>query len=68
MAFEKGSEGLKFYQSGSKKPEYDLPCKVSCANCHAPIMDEGRNTVLLFPGIVKFKSIEEKEKFYPQYV
>ncbi|KAM0135359.1 hypothetical protein ACHAQE_003676 [Botrytis cinerea] len=28
-------------------------------------MDEGRNMILLFPSLIKFKSQEEKEKFNP---
>jgi hypothetical protein len=26
-------------------------------------MDEGRNMILLFPSLIKFKSQQEKEKF-----
>ena len=30
-------------------------------------MDEGRNMILLFPGLIKWKSDEEREKFKPSY-
>ncbi|KAK8079111.1 hypothetical protein PG994_002918, partial [Apiospora phragmitis] len=50
------SKGLAFYHAQKKHTYHDLPCKVSCAYCHAPIMDEGRNMVLMFPAIIKFKT------------
>lgn len=28
-------------------------------------MDEGRNMILLFPNLIKFKSKKEKENFHP---
>jgi len=28
-------------------------------------MDEGRNMILLFPSLIKFKSAEEKKRFDP---
>lgn len=68
MAFDKGTTGLAFYKSSTQMPEHDLPCKVSCSYCHTPIMDEGRNMVLLFPTLVHFKSAEERNLWKPQYV
>lgn len=29
-------------------------------------MDEGRNMILLFPSLIKFKSDEERKKFAPE--
>lgn len=59
---------MAFYNSGDKKTHHKLPCKVSCAYCHTPIMDEGRNMILMFPGIIDFGSPEHKKAFDPQYV
>jgi len=44
---------------------HKLPCKVSCAYCKSPIMDEGRKMILLFPSLIKFKSAEERANFNP---
>ncbi|KAK7995402.1 hypothetical protein PG990_014175, partial [Apiospora arundinis] len=65
LHFENGAKGLAFYHAQKKHTYHDLPCKVSCAYCHAPIMDEGRNMVLMFPAIIKFKSEEAKKGFQP---
>ncbi|KAK6951742.1 hypothetical protein Daesc_006265 [Daldinia eschscholtzii] len=65
LHFEKGAEGLAFYHSPDKSTVHRLPCKVSCAYCHSPIMDEGRNMVLMFPGIIKFSDAEHKKLFDP---
>ncbi|KAK5161599.1 hypothetical protein LTR04_004092 [Oleoguttula sp. CCFEE 6159] len=46
--------------------EHKLPCKVRCSFCHSPIMDEGRNMILLFPSLIKFKNREEVAKFKPR--
>ncbi|OTB00201.1 hypothetical protein M426DRAFT_66271 [Hypoxylon sp. CI-4A] len=61
LHFENGAEGLAFYHSPDKTTVRKLPCKVSCAFCHSPIMDEGRNMVLMFPGIIKFSDAEHKK-------
>ncbi|RYO99150.1 hypothetical protein DL764_006892 [Monosporascus ibericus] len=66
LHFEKGAEGLAFYNSQDKQTHHKLPCKVSCAYCHTPIMDEGRNMVLMFPGIIKYDNPEHKKWFDPQ--
>ncbi len=44
LHFEKGAEGLAFYHAPTNGAHYELPVKVSCAYCHSPIMDEGRNS------------------------
>ncbi|KAJ3568940.1 hypothetical protein NPX13_g6249 [Xylaria arbuscula] len=66
LHFENGAENLAFYHAPTKGTHYELPVKVSCSYCHAPIMDEGRNMVLMFPGIIKFNSAEDKKAFDPQ--
>lgn len=68
MAFENGAENLRFYNSGSKSLEHELPCKVSCSQCGTLIMDEGRNMVLLFPTLLKFQNERQKKNFDVQYV
>lgn len=37
-----------------KATEYKLPLKMSCARCHVPIADEGRNMMLMLPGLIEF--------------
>ncbi|OAX83510.1 hypothetical protein ACJ72_02125 [Emergomyces africanus] len=51
MTFTHGHQGLNFYNSAEQQHAHHLPCKVSCSYCHSPIMDEGRNVILLFPGL-----------------
>ncbi|ORY71315.1 Mss4-like protein [Pseudomassariella vexata] len=65
LHFENGAKGLAFYSSEKNHTHHDLPCKVSCSYCHAPILDEGRNMVLIFPAIIKFVSPEAKKAFDP---
>lgn len=64
--FEKGAEDLVFYQSESRHLSHDLPCKASCSYCRTPIMDEGRNMVLLFPTLIKFAGEKERRLFSPK--
>jgi len=64
--FVRGHHDLGWYESEEKTTRHKLPCKVSCAYCRSPIMDEGKNMILLFPSLIKFKSEEEKKKFEPQ--
>ncbi|KAH9909614.1 glutathione-dependent formaldehyde-activating, GFA [Xylariomycetidae sp. FL2044] len=66
LHFENGADNLAFYHSATKETGYTLPIKVSCAYCHAPIMDEGRNMVLMFPAIIKFGDPEHKKLFDPE--
>jgi hypothetical protein len=54
MMFTQGHEYLTFYNSAENTQKHKLPCKVLCAHCHSPIMDEGRNVVLLFPELIDF--------------
>ncbi|PKS06240.1 hypothetical protein jhhlp_006986 [Lomentospora prolificans] len=66
MVFDNGTEGLAFYRSATRKLGHDLPCKVSCEYCRTPIMDEGRNMVLLFPTLIRFGNEEDRRRFRPQ--
>jgi hypothetical protein len=75
LAFERGGNArdLVFYNSGSRADARDLPCKVACAHCRSPIMDEGRNMALVFPTLLEGegdKSVLEPEChiFYSQSV
>ncbi|ORY78543.1 Mss4-like protein [Protomyces lactucae-debilis] len=50
---------LSWYHSPSKQMAHavqdrTLPCKVSCNKCRAPLMDEGRNMMLMLPVYVDF--------------
>ena len=64
--FTKGHHGLTWYDSHEKTTKHKLPCKVRCEYCHTPIMDEGRNMILLFPTLIDFKdSVEDRKKFDP---
>jgi len=63
--FIHGHNDLGWYESREKTTEHKLPCKVSCAYCRSPIMDEGRNMILLFPSLIKFNNDEEKRRFEP---
>ena len=66
--FTKGHNELGWYDPSEKTTAHKLPCKISCAYCRSPIMDEGRNMILLYPTLIHFKSKEDKKKFAPTYV
>ena len=61
--FTHGHHDLGWYESSEKTTVHKLPCKVSCAYCRTPIMDEGRNMILLFPTLINFKSPEDRKNF-----
>ncbi|KAL7625241.1 hypothetical protein AAE478_004456 [Parahypoxylon ruwenzoriense] len=63
--FERGVDGLAFYHSPARSATHRLPCKVSCAYCGSPLMDEGRNVVLVFPGAIEFPDAERRKMFDP---
>ncbi|EPE33858.1 Mss4-like protein [Glarea lozoyensis ATCC 20868] len=63
--FTHGHHDLGWYDPGEKTTKHKLPCKVSCSYCRSPIMDEGRNMILLFPSLIKFKDKKEKHNFDP---
>lgn len=64
--FRDGHHHLEWYDPSTKSVEHKLPCKVRCKYCHSPIMDEGRNMILLFPSLIKFKSEQDKLNFKPR--
>lgn len=65
--FTQGHHDLGWYESSEKTTIHKLPCKVSCAYCRTPIMDEGRNMILLFPTLINFKSPEDRKNFEPRW-
>lgn len=64
--FRDGHHNLEWYDPTDKSIEHKLPCKVRCNYCHSPIMDEGRNMILLFPSLVHLDTQELKDKFKPR--
>ncbi|KAF2841262.1 hypothetical protein M501DRAFT_929855 [Patellaria atrata CBS 101060] len=64
--FTNGHHNLEWYDPTSKSVEHKLPCKVRCAYCHSPIMDEGRNMILLFPSLIKLDA-KGKHFFKPRH-
>lgn len=64
--FSHGHHNLEWYDPTEKSIEHKLPCKVRCSYCHSPIMDEGRNMILLFPSLIHLKSAEDKANFKPR--
>ncbi|KAI9760658.1 MAG: hypothetical protein M4579_001522 [Chaenotheca gracillima] len=63
--FTNGHHDLTWYESVEKTTVHKLPCKVTCSYCRTPIMDEGRNMILLYPALIKFESAEDKKNFEP---
>lgn len=74
--FTHGHHDLGWYDPTAKSQTHHLPCKVSCAFCRTPIMDEGRNMILLYPTLIEGIETPEARKafeskchmFYPQRV
>jgi len=74
--FTNGVNDLGWYDSQNQSTTHHLPCKVHCAYCRTPIMDEGRNMILLFPTLIEGIGTEEGREafkaqchmFYPQRV
>ncbi|KAJ9139303.1 hypothetical protein NKR19_g7495 [Coniochaeta hoffmannii] len=74
--FTNGIHDLGWYDPTGKSTTHHLPCKVHCAYCRTPIMDEGRNMILLFPTLIEgINTPKGKEAFkvqchmfYPQRV
>lgn len=60
--FTNGHHDLFWYDSQEKTTRHKLPCKVACSYCHTPIMDEGRNMILLFPSLIDFSKNPEMKK------
>jgi len=66
ISFSHGHHDLEWYDPTEKTQEHKLPCKVRCSFCHSPIMDEGRNMVLLFPSLIHLKDQKAKDNFKPR--
>ncbi|KFA61047.1 hypothetical protein S40285_08010 [Stachybotrys chlorohalonatus IBT 40285] len=74
--FTNGHHDLGWYDPTNKDTSHHLPCKVSCAYCRTPIMDEGRNMILLFPTLIENINTKKAREtfqtgshmFYPQRV
>ena len=67
LRFVNGVEGIEYYSSTLRRPVRELPCKAYCITCHTPIMDEGRNMIMLFPELIKgIHSDKGKEAFKVQ--
>jgi len=64
--FTKGHHGLEWYDPSSKSADHHLPCKVRCSFCHSPIMDEGRNMILVFPSLIKMETEKDRANFKPR--
>ncbi|KAI9794507.1 MAG: hypothetical protein M1833_000367 [Piccolia ochrophora] len=65
--FTKGHHDLVWYESTEKTTKHKLPCKVTCSHCRTPIMDEGRNMILLYPTLLHFNGNKETiKKFEPK--
>lgn len=64
--FTNGHHDLEWYDPTEKSIEHKLPCKVRCSYCHSPIMDEGRNMILLFPSLIHLKTDEDRAHFKPR--
>ncbi|KAK4222253.1 hypothetical protein QBC38DRAFT_88102 [Podospora fimiseda] len=60
--FTKGHHDLAWYDPTSKKTTHHLPCKVQCGYCKTPIMDEGRNMILLFPTLIEDINTKEDSR------
>ncbi len=65
--FTAGHHDLGWYDPTNKSMTHHLPCKVQCAYCRTPIMDEGRNMILLFPTLIEgINTKEGREAFKAQ--
>ncbi|KAJ6107135.1 hypothetical protein N7523_008458 [Penicillium sp. IBT 18751x] len=62
ISFDQGYSGLSFYSSAENSSDYHTPTKVACAYCRSPLMDEGRNTVLLFPSSIDFEGSFDEQR------
>ncbi|TCD66440.1 hypothetical protein EIP91_001377 [Steccherinum ochraceum] len=56
---------LHFFSTEKRTGEHYVPCKVSCDVCRSPLFDEGRNTVLAYPGSFVFKDGKVPMDFQP---
>ncbi|KUI69574.1 hypothetical protein VM1G_05281 [Cytospora mali] len=62
--FTDGIHDIGWYDPSEKSQTHHLPCKVQCAFCRTPIMDEGRNMILLFPTLIEGISTPKGRKAF----
>lgn len=62
--FTHGHNDLGWYDPSEKSQTHHLPCKMQCAFCRTPIMDEGRNMILLFPTLIDGINTPEGRKAF----
>jgi hypothetical protein len=48
-----------------KNDRHHVPCKVSCNQCRAPLFDEGRAMVLVYPSTIRFEDDQVPRDFQP---
>lgn len=65
LRFIRGVDSLMFYNSDKSTEQHELPCKVSCSKCHAPLADEGNNMWMSFPTAFSFENQKVPESFRP---
>lgn len=65
VRFLKGVDSLGFLNTQDRCPKHELPCKVSCTNCHSPIASEGRNMWMAFPTLFDFEDRNIPHCFQP---
>ncbi|KAI0346557.1 hypothetical protein BDW22DRAFT_1322973 [Trametopsis cervina] len=59
------NDNLHFFSTQKRAGTHYVPCKVSCNECRSPLFDEGRSTVLAYPGAFKFKDKKVPADFQP---
>lgn len=64
--FYEGEEYLVYWNTQHRNTDHILPCKVYCDHCKAPIMDEGRYKLLLFPTLIHFQDVKSRSNFKPR--
>ncbi|ROW01278.1 hypothetical protein VMCG_05876 [Cytospora schulzeri] len=62
--FTQGIHDIGWYDPSQKSQTHHLPCKVQCGFCRTPIMDEGRNMILLFPTLIEGISTPKARKAF----
>lgn len=65
MLFTSSPDKLSFYRTEDQRNAHELPCKLSCARCHSPIADEGRNMMLMYPSTWNFDKFADRQNWLP---
>ncbi|KAK9835809.1 hypothetical protein WJX74_008427 [Apatococcus lobatus] len=66
VLFTKGHDHLEFYNTETRAPQHKLPVKILCKSCHAPLCDEGRRMMLIFPPVFDWKDGKMPDSFKPR--